>query len=114
MESISTKASVKMIRIAPRKVRLVADLVRGKDIREALAILDYTNKASSPVIAKVVKSAVANAVNNNGADETKLFVEKIYVDEGPTLKRFMTQAKGSAHPIMKRTSHITVFVAERS
>ena len=83
---MEARATAKMIRIAPRKVRLVVDLVRGKQVQEALAILEYTNKNASPAVSKVVKSAAANAVNNQMMDADKLYIKEIYVDEGPTLK----------------------------
>ncbi len=106
-------AKAKHIRIAPRKVRLVADLVRGKDIGEALAILRLTQKRGTEPIEKVVLSAVANAENNNKMDAEKLYISEIRVDEGPTLKRFRPRAQGRASRINKRTSHITVKVQER-
>ena len=109
---MEARATAKMIRIAPRKVRLVVDLVRGKQVQEALAILEYTNKNASPAVSKVVKSAAANAVNNQMMDADKLYIKEIYVDEGPTLKRYTTKAKGSGAQILKRTSHITCVVAE--
>ena len=110
---MEARATAKMIRIAPRKVRLVVDLVRGKQVQEALAILEYTNKNASPAVSKVVKSAAANAVNNQMMDADKLYIKEIYVDEGPTLKRYTTKAKGSGAQILKRTSHITCVIAER-
>ena len=96
---MEARATAKMIRIAPRKVRLVVDLVRGKQVQEALAILEYTNKNASPAVSKVVKSAAANAVNNQMMDADKLYIKEIYVDEGPTLKRYTTKAKGSGAQI---------------
>ena len=110
---MEARATAKMIRIAPRKVRLVVDLVRGKEVKEALAILKFTNKHASPAVIKVVKSAAANAVNNQMMDEAKLYIKEIYVDEGPTLKRFNPVSKGRGYQILKRTSHITCVVAER-
>lgn len=109
---MEARATAKMIRIAPRKTRLVVDLVRGKHVEEALAILEYTNKKASPAVIKVIKSAASNAVNNQMMDVEKLFIKEIYVDEGATLKRYTTKAKGSGAQILKRTSHITVVVAE--
>jgi large subunit ribosomal protein L22 len=109
----TTRARVKYIRIAPRKVRLVVDLIRGKQIGEALAILKLTPRGASPVVEKVVKSAIANAENNHNMDVERLFIKEIYVDPGPTLKRFHPRAQGRAYSIMKRTSHITVVVAEK-
>lgn len=113
MEATETRARAKYIRIAPRKVRLVVDLIRGKKIREALAILKLTPRGASPVVAKVLRSAIANAENNHNMDVERLFVKEIFVDPGPTLKRFHPRAQGRAYSIMKRTSHITVVVAER-
>ena len=101
------------MRIPPRKARLVIDLIRGKNADEAAAILRFTPNVAAEAIAKVLKSAVANAVNNNKMDEEKLYVKTCYVNEGVTLKRFMPRAKGSASAIHKRTSHITIVVAER-
>lgn len=107
------KSVARTVRITPRKARLVVDLIRGRDINEAYAILFNTNRGASPVVAKVLKSAVANAENNYGLDRDNLYVKETYVDEGPTLKRFQPRAKGSAFEILKRTSHITVVVAEK-
>lgn len=106
-------AKVTGVRITPRKVRLVIDLVRGKKVSDALGILANVNKSASPVVAKLIKSAAANAVNNNKMDESKLYIDTIYANEGPRLKRFMPRAKGSAYSIIKRTSHITVVVKEK-
>lgn len=110
---MEVKATAKTVRIAPRKVRLVLDLIRGKDVKEAAAILKFTPNHASDAVAKVLKSAVANATNNNQLDENKLFVKACYANEGITMKRFMPRAKGSASEILKRTSHITVVVEER-
>ena len=107
------KAIAKTVRIAPRKVRLVVDLIRGKQIGEAVAILQLTPKAASPVVEKVLKSAVANAEHNYDLDINNLVVSEIFVDEGPTLKRFRPRAMGRASAINKRTSHITVVVSEK-
>ena len=110
---MEAKAYVRNVRIAPRKVRLVLDLIRGKDAKEAAAILKFTPKGASPVVAKVLKSAVANATNNHNMDESKLYIKACFADDGVTLKRWMPRAKGSASQILKRSSHITVVVAER-
>ena len=110
---MEAKAYVKNVRIAPRKVRLVLDLIRGKDAKEAAAILKFTPKGASPVVAKLLKSAVANATNNHNMDESKLYVKECYANDGMTLKRWMPRAKGSASQILKRSSHITLVVAER-
>ena len=107
------KAIARTVRIAPRKVRLVVDLIRGKQVGEAVAILRHTPKAASPVVEKVLKSAVANAEHNYDLDINNLVVSEIFVDEGPTLKRFRPRAQGRASAINKRTSHITVVVSEK-
>ncbi|EUJ28118.1 50S ribosomal protein L22 [Listeria newyorkensis] len=108
----TAKAVAKTVRIAPRKVRLVIDLIRGKQVGEAVAILKLTPKAASPVIEKVLKSAVANAEHNYDLDVNNLVISEAFVDEGPTLKRFRPRAMGRASAINKRTSHITVVVSE--
>lgn len=110
---MEAKAQSKMVRISSRKVKLVIDLVRGKDVGEAIAILRLTPKAASPVVEKLIKSAVANAEHNYNMDIDNLFVKEIFVGEGPTLKRFRPRAQGRATAIMKRTSHITAVVAEK-
>ena len=107
------KAIARTVRIAPRKVRLVVDLIRGKQVGEAVAILQLTPKAASPVVEKVLKSAIANAEHNYDLDVNNLVVSEIFVDEGPTLKRFRPRAMGRASAINKRTSHITVVVSEK-
>ncbi|WP_172187445.1 50S ribosomal protein L22 [Lentilactobacillus kribbianus] len=109
----SATATAKTVRIAARKVRLVVDLIRGKSVAEAMAILKFTPRGASPVVSKVLKSAVANAENNFDLDSQDLYVSKAIVNEGPTLKRFRPRAKGSASPINKRTSHITIVVSEK-
>ncbi len=110
---MEARAQAKMIRVSPQKARLVVDLVRGKNVKEALGILEFVNKKATPAVMKVVKSAAQNAVYNEGAEEEKLYIKEIYVDEGPTLKRFRARAKGRGTQILKRTSHITCVVAER-
>ena len=107
------KAIARTVRIAPRKVRLVVDLIRGKEVGEAIAILKHTPKAASPVVEKVLNSAIANAEHNYDLDVNNLVVSKVFVDEGATLKRFRPRAQGRASAINKRTSHITVVVAEK-
>lgn len=107
------KAIAKYIRISSRKVRIVIDLIRGKQVDEALAILRFTPKAASPVVEKVLLSAIANAENNPPyLNRDNLYVAEVYANQGPTLKRFMPRAKGSASPILKRSSHITVILDE--
>lgn len=110
---MEAKAVARTVRIAPRKVRLVVNLIRGKKLSEAAAILRLTPKASSVVVEKVLKSAAANAVNNYNMNQDNLFVKEAYVNEGPTLKRYSPRAKGRAYSILKRTSHITIVLGER-
>ena len=110
---IEAKASVSNVGVTPRKARLVIDLVRGKTVSEAQAILKNVNKAASPIVLKLINSAAANAVNNHGMNSDKLFVKEIYANEGLKMKRFMPRAKGRASGLVKRTSHINVVVAER-
>lgn len=112
-EITSAKAVAKTVRIAPRKVRLVVDLIRGKKIGEAISILKFTPRSASPVVEKVLMSAVANAEHNYDLDIENLVVSEAFVNEGPTMKRFRPRAKGSASPINKRTSHITIVVSEK-
>ena len=107
-------ATLKYARISPRKVKIVADLLRGKDVQEALAIVKFTPKASSEVIEKLLKSAIANAENNHFMNRKDLVVSEIYANQGPTLKRIRPAAKGSAVRIRKRTSHITIVLRERA
>lgn len=107
-------AKLNYFRTSPRKVRLVADLVRGKNLTQALSQLQFTEKKSAGAISKLIKSAISNAKHNFKInDREKLYIKKITVDEGPTLKRFMPRARGSASPIRKRTSHITVVLSEK-
>ena len=107
------KATLKYAIISSRKVKIVADLIRGKNIDEALAIVKFTPKASSEIIEKLLKSAIANAENNHDMKHEKLYVAEIYANQGPTLKRIRPAAKGSAVRIRKRTSHITIVLRER-
>ena len=110
---MEAKATAKYVRIAPRKVRVVMDLIRGKNVPDAFAILKFTPKVGAEAIEKVLKSAVANAENNFDMNEDNLYVSEAYVDQGPTLKRIHPRSRGQAFKILKRTSHITVVVAER-
>lgn len=110
---MEAKAIARYLRVSPFKARQVADLVRGKDVKEALGILRYTNKKSSPLISKVVKSAIANAEHNYDMDSDELFISEIQVNEGPTLKRMKPRAYGRADVRRHRTSHITVVLRER-
>ncbi|MDP2426067.1 MAG: 50S ribosomal protein L22 [Candidatus Izemoplasmatales bacterium] len=110
---MEAKASVNTVRIAARKVRLVVDLVRGKSVGEAYAILRGTPRGASLVIEKLLKSAVANADHNNQLDQNKLFIKEIFVGEGKTLKRMQPRSQGRGFAILKRTSHVWITVAER-
>lgn len=110
---MEAKAVAKYIRIAPRKIRVVMDLIRGKNIGEEFAILKYTPKVGADVIEKVLKSAVANAEHNNDMNVDNLFISAAYVDQGPTLKRIHPRSRGQAFKILKRSSHVTVVVKER-
>lgn len=111
---MEAKAIAKTVRIAPRKARLVIDLIRGKDVTEALNILNNINKEAARIIKKVLISATANAENNLGLDVNNLYVSEAYVNEGTTLKRMKMGSRGHVDPIMKRTSHITVVVSEKN
>ena len=114
MEEVMPKAeaTLKYARISSRKVKIVADLIRGKNVDEALAIVKYVPKASSEIIEKLLKSAIANAENKHHMAHEKLYVAEIYANQGPTLKRIRPAAKGSAVRIRKRTSHITIVLKE--
>ena len=105
-------AKVTYVRIAPRKVQIVLDLIRNKPVDEARAILKHTPKAACEPLAKLLDSAVANAENNNNMDVTRLYVAKCFVCQGPTLKRIRPIAKGRAYRINKKTSHITMVLKE--
>lgn len=109
---MQAKAIAKSVRIAPRKVRLVVDLIRGKNAGEAVSILRHTRRGASPAVEKVLQSAIANAEHNYEMDTDNLVISEAYVNEGATLKRFRPRAQGRASKINKRTSHITVIVTE--
>ncbi len=108
------RAVAKYVRVAPRKINVVVDLIKGKPIDEAYAILKYTPKAASPILEKLLKSAEANAVNNNNLSRDALYVADCYANQGPVLKRIIHRARGSASRIYKRTSHITVVLKEKN
>ena len=110
---MEAKAIAKYVRTSPRKAGQICSLVRGKNVDEALAILKYMPQKSAGIIAKVVKSAAANAENNMNMDPKKLYVSEVYANQGPTLKRFMPRAQGRATGIRKRTSHITIVLREK-
>ena len=107
------RAKVTFVRISPRKVRIVVDLVRGKSVADALAILRHTPKRASKVVAKLIASAAANAENNHDMDRRDLYVQAIWADGGPILKRIHPRSRGQVFAIQKRTSHITVVLRER-
>ena len=104
------QAHVKHVRISPRKVKIVIDLIRGKSVKEAQAILMYTPKAASEPVLKLLNSAVANAENNLDLSADTLYVAEVFANQGPTLKRFRPRAQGRASRIRKRTSHITIIL----
>ena len=107
------QAHAKHIRLSPSKAKIVLDLIRGKDADQALAILEYTPKAASPVIYKVLSSAIANAVNNLEMNRSDLYVAECYANPGPTLKRYVARSRGSASPMLKRTCHISVVLDQK-
>ena len=111
---MESKAVAKYVRIAPRKVRVVMDLIRGKNVAEAFAILKFTPKAGAEVVEKVLRSAVANAENNFDMDVDKLYVKTAFADQGPTRKRIHPRSRGQAFKILKRTSHVTIVVDEKN
>lgn len=110
---MGARAIARYVRIAPRKVRIVIDLIRGKKIDDAFAILKHTPKVGAEVISKVLKSAVANAEHNYEMDRDTLVVKEAFVDQGPTLKRIHPRSRGQAFKILKRSSHVTVVVGEK-
>lgn len=112
-EELVAKATVKYERISSRKVAIVANLIRGKNVDEAMAILQFTSKAGAEVLTKLLKSAIANAENNNQMNHSKLYIAEIYSNQGPTLKRIRPAAKGSAVRIRKRTSNTTIVLKEK-
>ena len=111
---MEAKAYLRYARISPRKVKIVLDLIRGKDAGVAMGILKNTPKSASEYLIKLLGSAIANAEHNFHMDTTKLYVSECFVCPGPTLKRIMPRAKGSADRILKRTSHVTIVVKERN
>ena len=109
---MQAKATLHNVRIAPRKVRLVADLIRKKKVTEAQAILGFVNKAASEPFQKIIQSALSSAEHNFQIEKVNLYIAKIVVDEGSKLKRFRPRARGRAYPIQKKTSHVTVVLEE--
>ena len=110
---MEAKATLRYIRISPRKVDILCDLIRGKSVAQAMNILALTPKAAAEPLAKLVKSAAANAENNHGMNTDKLYVKEVHVGPGPIMKRVMPRAQGRAFRILKRTSHITLVLGEK-
>ncbi len=110
---METMAKLRHARISPQKCRLVADQVRGLPVERALDLLTFSNKKAAEIVKKVLESAIANAEHNDGADIAELKVSQIYIDQGPTMKRMRARAKGRGNRILKRTSHVTVMVADK-
>lgn len=110
---LEAKAIAKTVRVTPRKARLVMDLIRGKNVGEAVSILRLTPKGVTVILEKILKSATANAVNTKKMDQKRLYIKEGYVDDGITIKRMLPRAKGSGSALLKRTSNITIVLAER-
>lgn len=110
---MNARAVARFTRIAPRKARQVIDMIRGKKVSDAQTILKFTPRFAADVIGKVLNSAIANAENNHQMNRESLYIAEAYVDQGPTMKRYMPRAQGRASLIHKRTSHITIVVAEK-
>ncbi|MBE0068827.1 50S ribosomal protein L22 [Thermoanaerobacterium thermosaccharolyticum] len=110
---MEAKAVAKYVRISPQKAGLVMNMIRGKDVNEALAILKFTPNKAAGIVEKVLKSAIANAENNFGLDRDNLYVAKAVADQGPIMKRMMPRARGRSNLMRRRTSHITVVVDEK-
>ena len=106
-------ATAKYVRVAPRKAKIVVDLIRGKQVDQALAILMYTPKSAAPVVEKLLNSAIANAENNLEMDRANLYVAEVYANQGPTLKRYWARSHGRADMIKKTTSHITIVLDQK-
>jgi len=110
---VEARAQARYVRIAPRKVRIVLNLIRGKSVQEALSILQFTPKRASRIVEKLLRSAIANAENNHNMNPDALYIYKCYADQGPMMKRFHARAMGRAAMVRKRTSHITVVLKEK-
>lgn len=110
---MEAKATLRFCRVAPRKARIVADMIRGRNVEEAISLLEFTPKRSAQIVRKVLHSAIANAEDTSEVDVDRLFVKTVTVDQGPTLKRYRPRAQGRAFRINKKTSHIILVVAER-
>lgn len=113
MKHDEVTAKIRYLRVAPRKARIVCDLVRGKKVQQALDLLRFTRRGCAPDIYKLIRSAVANANVKGGLDVDQLYVRRITVDQGPIYKRWLARARGMATPIQKKTSHVTVVLAEK-
>lgn len=113
-KELGPSAKLRWLRMSPRKVRLVVNLIRGKPVEEALNLLTFSQKAAANPVGKLVRSAVANADNKGGFDVDQLFIETAFVDEGPTWRRWLPRAMGRATRIRKRTSHVTVVLAQKA
>ena len=107
------RAVAKYVRVSPRKVQIVIDLIRGKKVDDALAILMYTPKSAAPVVEKLLNSAIANAENNLEMSRENLYVAEVYANQGPTLKRYWARSHGRADMIKKHTSHITIVLDQK-
>ena len=108
------RAVAKYVRVSPRKVQIVIDLIRGKQVDDALAILMYTPKSAAPVVEKLLNSAIANAENNLEMSRENLYVAEVYANQGPTLKRYWARSHGRADLIKKHTSHITIVLVQKN
>ncbi len=111
---MEAKAVAKHIRISPRKIKPIADMVRGKNANEAVAILKFTPRKGAGLLKKVIESAMANAENNHGMDLESLYIAEVYANQGPTMKRWKAGSMGRANPILRRTSHIGVVLKEKA
>lgn len=111
---MEAKAVAKHIRISPRKMKPIADMVRGKNANEAVAILKFTPRKGARLLKKVIESAMANAENNHGMDQESLYIAEVYANQGPTMKRWKAGSMGRANPILRRTSHIGVVLKEKA
>ena len=109
---MKTTAIIRNVHVSARKGKLVVDLIRGKKVNEAIRILETTNKKSAPIIKKLLNSAIANAMNNHGMNGSSLYVYEVFANEGPTMKRVMPRAKGSADTIFKRTTHFKIVLSD--
>jgi large subunit ribosomal protein L22 len=110
---LEARARARYVRISPSKVRVVLDLIRGKHVDEALTILRFTPKAASPLLEKLLRSAIANAENNFDMNRDALYISQCYADQGPIMKRYRPRAQGRVYSIHKKTSHITIVLKEK-